>query len=63
MLVAIQSVFLPTSDSEVAAVTATDITITESGENWVVSWTESAQQMILLDTMYATIVETLLLLK
>ena len=32
-----------TSDSEVAAVTATDITITESGENWVVSWSESAQ--------------------
>ena len=32
-----------TSDSEVAAVTATDITISESGENWVVSWSESAQ--------------------
>ena len=31
-----------TSDSEVAAVTATDITISESGENWVVAWTESA---------------------
>ena len=31
-----------TSDSEVAAVTATDITITDSGENWVVSWTPDA---------------------
>ena len=32
-----------TSDSEVAAVTATDVTISESGENWVVSWSESAE--------------------
>ena len=31
------------SDSEVAAVTATDISIAESGENWVVTWTASAQ--------------------
>ena len=28
-----------TSDSEVADVNATDVTITESGENWVVKWT------------------------
>lgn len=32
-----------TSDSEVAMVTATDVTITESGENWVVKWTASAE--------------------
>ena len=32
-----------TSDSEVAMVTATDVTITESGENWVVKWTGSAE--------------------
>jgi hypothetical protein len=31
-----------TSDSEVAAVTATDVSIQDSGENWVVSWTPSA---------------------
>ena len=31
-----------TSDAQVAAVTATSVTITESGENWVVSWEASA---------------------
>jgi hypothetical protein len=31
-----------TSDSEVAMVTATTVTIEESGENWVVRWTESS---------------------
>jgi hypothetical protein len=31
-----------TSDSEVAMVTATTVTITESGENWVVAWEESS---------------------
>ena len=31
-----------TSDSEVAMVTATSVTITESGENWVVAWEESS---------------------
>ena len=31
-----------TSDSEVAAVTAADVSIQDSGENWVVSWTPSA---------------------
>ena len=32
-----------TSDSEVAAVTATGVTITNSGENWVVAWGASAE--------------------
>jgi hypothetical protein len=31
-----------TSDASVAAVTATSVTISESGENWVVSWTASS---------------------
>ena len=31
-----------TSDSEVASVTANDVTISESGENWVVTWTASS---------------------
>ena len=31
-----------TSDSEVASVTANDVTISESGENWVVAWTASS---------------------
>ena len=31
-----------TSDASVAAVTATSVTITESGENWVVAWEPSA---------------------
>ena len=32
-----------TSDSEVASVTANDVTISESGDDWVVSWTASSE--------------------